>query len=120
MDECAEDKNKTETRQPRVFPGLPAGAGKGGRLMGNGAFTPRYTVSSADGAYKFSFFCDLCGWHYATGWIAAADLGSAQTLAEKEARRYMSRCGKCGKWICDEHFNMSELMCVECAPLQNT
>jgi hypothetical protein len=88
--------------------------------MLNDEFTPKYIcVSVADGAYKFSFYCDLCSWHYTSGWIVADDQESAWTLAEKEVRQFMNRCKKCGKWICDEHFNMGELMCVECAPRQD-
>jgi hypothetical protein len=59
----------------------------------------------------------MCDYSYTTGWIAAGSDDEAQLLAEKEARHYFNGCHKCGRWICDDHYDMNEMMCVDCAQL---
>jgi hypothetical protein len=73
-------------------------------------------MSRTNGSYKFQFFCVMCDYHYTTGWIVADSEEAARSLAEKEARRCFNGCHKCGRWICDEHYNKDKMMCVDCAP----
>jgi uncharacterized OB-fold protein len=59
----------------------------------------------------------MCDYSYTTGWITAGSEDEARLLAEKEARQYFNGCYKCGRWICDEHYDKNEMMCVDCAQL---
>jgi hypothetical protein len=79
-------------------------------------FTSKYHISCVGDSYRFQFFCSLCEHHHTSGWISADTQEQARLLAEKEAKKYFNKCHKCGKWICDEHYNRDEMVCVECAP----
>ncbi len=65
---------------------------------------------------KFTFLCCLCDIGYTTGWIIASSAGEAKKIAEQEARPYFNRCHKCGRWVCDNHYNEDVMMCTVCAP----
>jgi hypothetical protein len=78
-----------------------------------------YTVTNENGAYQFHFHCACCGEGHTTGNIRADSLEAAVALAWKEAREDFNGCHKCGKWICDNHYNMDEFMCTDCAPIAN-
>ena len=87
-------------------------------IQGNGMrFTARYTLTGGDGEYRFQFLCAYCDTGYTTGLIQADSIESAQILAEKEAKVYFNGCDRCGKWVCDFHYNMEKALCTECAPL---
>jgi len=73
-------------------------------------------MHKADDGYQIQFICALCGYNYTTGWIRAGTELEARALTEKEARKYFNGCMKCGKWVCDKHYNMEEMMCIKCAP----
>ncbi|MDR3085806.1 MAG: hypothetical protein LBU47_05770 [Christensenellaceae bacterium] len=77
---------------------------------------PKYALVGVESGYRFRFFCALCGANRTSGWISAASEADARLFAEAEARRFFNGCHKCGRWICDEHYNADEMMCVECAP----
>jgi len=77
----------------------------------------KYTMSNDDGFYQFHFHCDYCEEGYSTGKIEADSVDSALRHAWHEAREYFNGCHKCGKWICEKHYNMEEMMCTDCAPL---
>jgi hypothetical protein len=82
-------------------------------------FQSKYAMKHTDGGYQYTFYCALCDFHYTTGWIRADLSEEAYALAEKEARRKgFNGCKCCGKWVCDTHYNMAELMCLTCAPLK--
>lgn len=79
-------------------------------------FTPKSTMLCENGGYRFHFACSLCDKGYTTGQIAADTVGEALDLARREARPHFNRCHQCGRWICDEHYNIDEMTCVECTP----
>jgi hypothetical protein len=78
-------------------------------------FKPNYRMSRRNGSYKFQYYCVMCDYNHTTGWIEAGSEDEARLLAEKEARQYFNGCHKCGRWICDEHYNKDKMMCVDCA-----
>ena len=83
-------------------------------------FTPHGFMVCKNGSYRFSFFCALCDDCYTTGRVIADSVSEALAIARQEARPHFNRCHKCGRWICDRHYNIDEMMCVECVPLENT
>ncbi|MEA5012433.1 MAG: hypothetical protein VB100_12035 [Angelakisella sp.] len=83
-------------------------------------FTPHGIMVCKNGGYCFSFICALCDDGYTTGRVIADSVSEALAIARQEARPYFNRCHKCGRWICDRHYNIDEMMCAECAPLKNT
>ena len=76
-----------------------------------------YRVTGAEGRFRVQFFCSMCDFVYTSDWIEAPSEAEAYMLAEPEAKLKFNGCHKCGKWICDEHFNADEKMCMHCAPL---
>ena len=85
-------------------------------LNPNVNYKANYRITHANGNYQFQYFCFLCDYNYTTGWIAAASEDEARILAEKAARKHFNGCHNCGRWVCDAHYNMEEMICVECAP----
>jgi hypothetical protein len=83
---------------------------------GKKPFTAKRVMVKTEAGYCFQFYCALCGRGHTTGWISAANEREALVLAEEESRYYFNRCRKCGKWICDSHYNMDERTCTACAP----
>ncbi len=81
----------------------------------NVVFKSKYTLKHTEGGYQFTFYCAYCDFHYTTGWISADTPEEARVLAETEARTDFNGCHCCGKWICNDHYDMQEMMCVECA-----
>ena len=82
-------------------------------------FNARYTMSAENGGYRFRFYCAFCDGGYTTGLIHADCLETALSLAKQEAKHYFNGCHKCGKWICDRHYNIDEMTCTECMPHPN-
>jgi hypothetical protein len=80
-------------------------------------YIAKYTMKHTAGGYQFIFYCAYCDFHYTTGWIKAGSTDEAYALAENEARAAFNGCHGCGKWICQNHYNIHEGMCLECAPL---
>ncbi len=78
-------------------------------------FKPKYTLKHMDDGYQFTFYCAYCDYCYTTGWISASSAEEACVLTEKEARKAFNGCHCCGKWICNDHYDMQEMMCVKCA-----
>ena len=81
-------------------------------------FSAEYAVTAQNGGYRFRFFCALCGGEYSTGFIASDSADLALAMAMKEARPHFNWCCRCGKWVCDYHYNMQEAFRTECAPLE--
>lgn len=79
-------------------------------------FTSRSTMAKEDGAFQFTFFCDLCETGHATRPVNAASVKEAFDCARREARQYFNRCHCCHKWVCDGHYNEDVMMCTDCAP----
>lgn len=79
-------------------------------------FTAKYIMSCKDGCFRFEFTCLLCESNYTTGLISAASVEEAFRLAADEARKHFNRCQKCGEWVCDQHYNEDDMMCIACAP----
>jgi hypothetical protein len=82
-------------------------------------YQAKYAMKCTDGVYQFTFFCAYCGFHHNTRPIGAGSAGEAYLIAEREARKDFNGCHRCGRWVCDDHFNMTELMCLECAQLND-
>ena len=78
----------------------------------NVVFKAKYTMKHTEGGYQFTFYCAYCDFHYTTGWISADSQEEARVLAEMEARTEFNGCHCCGKWICFDHYNIQEMMCV--------
>ena len=78
-------------------------------------YQPKFTMEHEDDGYRFQFVCGLCDWHYTTGHIGAGAESDAIEFAKHEARPYFNGCRKCGRWICDEHYDMDKMVCAECA-----
>jgi len=83
-------------------------------------YQPKFTMEHEDDGYRFHFVCGLCDWHYTTGHIGAGAESDAIEFAKHEARPYFNGCRKCGRWICDEHYDMEKMVCAECAPSLNS
>ncbi len=81
----------------------------------NVVFKSKYTMKHTDGGYQFTFFCAYCDFCCKTGWIRAESSEEARLLAENEARMEFNGCHSCGKWVCNDHYDMQAMMCVECA-----
>ena len=74
--------------------------------------TKRFEKQKTSDGYVFSFYCDLCGHS-----VASAPLG--EDLPEKAweaSKQHFNMCHKCGKWVCDIHYNEEEMTCVACVP----
>ncbi|MGI6192168.1 MAG: hypothetical protein ACOYI3_01205 [Christensenellales bacterium] len=79
-------------------------------------FTAKYIMESDEGFYRFKFFCSLCDYARTSGRIKASSAATAFKLAANEARKYFNRCCRCGKWVCDGHYNEDEMACDSCEP----
>ena len=77
-------------------------------------YETKYTLINLDGGYQIQYFCALCDYSYTTGWVLAQSRDEALRLTEKEARKHFNGCHECGRWVCDEHYNMDAMICVEC------
>ena len=102
------------------------------------AITKKFIDKSTDEFFKFSFYCDRCGfeWESCTYyfehgfsneltegerraknimWRVEHDI--AFERANLEARLKFNHCVKCGKIVCDEcyAFDEEEDLCVDCA-----
>ena len=81
----------------------------------NEDYKAKYVVDCVDGGYYFKFFCSMCDRSYTTALITAGSVDDARVIAEKEARVYYNGCQKCRRWLCDEHYDMDEMLCTVCA-----
>jgi hypothetical protein len=79
-------------------------------------FTARYTMIGEDGGFRFRFYCQLCEEGHLTGLISAGSFDEAFQIACSQAKRHFNGCHRCGKWVCDAHYNEDEMMCSNCAP----
>ncbi len=82
----------------------------------SGDFALKSVMVQEEGFYRFTFFCEMCDGGFTTGRISAPSVLEARRIAQLEARPYFNCCHKCGKWICDEHYNENVFMCTACAP----
>lgn len=82
-------------------------------------FAPRMDIKREGGAYNFSFYCHYCRTGYTTSPITAANEDQALLIAKKRAQPYFNLCHKCGKWVCDSHYNEDLMECFVCAPKLN-
>ncbi len=78
-------------------------------------FTAKCFETNSEDGYRFQFFCALCGTNYTSGWIHADSEERALDIAKAEARLHFNLCHSCGKWVCDEHYDIDEMVCLECA-----
>lgn len=86
-------------------------------LGGRADFTCKSAMVAQDGAFRFTFFCELCDCGYTTQPLAAAvTVKEAFEMAQREARPYFNRCQSCSRWVCDQHYNEDLMLCTACAP----
>ena len=90
--------------------------------------TTKMTDESADGSYRFTFYCDICGkphrspaYQSMTGGEGdererKAEYEDAYARANREMLNKFSRCPVCQRVVCDECFDAGGDydMCVEC------
>lgn len=84
--------------------------------------TACYKVVNDTKGSRYRFFCQLSG---AVVCMTQPIRGSTReeeliTAWETEGRHYFSKCGKCGKWVCNAMYNPDVLQCVDCAPWEIT
>lgn len=79
-------------------------------------FTARSRMDREGSTYSFSFYCSYCGASYTTSPIIGENDEEAFVIAKMRARPYFNLCHKCGKWVCDIHYNEDLMQCVQCAP----
>ena len=77
-------------------------------------YISRHSIAHCGDGYQVTFFCALCGYHITIGEIMTESEGEALISCEKLARKPFNGCRKCFRWVCDEHFNMGKMICVEC------
>lgn len=80
-------------------------------------FTNKYDTYKTEKGYRFTFYCDLCSFPVMSGTLINDSFDSALEQAQTYAKRYLNMCHKCGKWICDRHYNENEMQCIECCPV---
>jgi hypothetical protein len=78
-------------------------------------FTQRYKTHRTKDGFRFAFYCDLCETLYETEEIITDSFEDALQKGQDVARLYFNKCHKCGKWICDEHYNENVMECIECS-----
>lgn len=78
--------------------------------------TSRFETIRTAGGWRFVFFCDLCESRYESVEFSCECPEEAFILAAEEAQSRFNRCHRCGKWICDRHYNIDVMECTECAP----
>ena len=78
-------------------------------------YKAKFTLFCNGDTYQITYMCAMCDFHHMTEMIYAKSESDARLLTEDEARRSFNGCHKCGRWVCDEHYNMAEMMCVCCA-----
>lgn len=79
-------------------------------------FTAKRRTVREDAGFRLTFFCEICGSGYVTPPLACDTPKEAVRLGEQDARLHFNRCGSCHRWVCDEHFNENQMMCIDCAP----
>jgi len=79
------------------------------------AFTQIYKTHRTIDGFSFTFYCDLCQSSYQTEEIKTDSFVTAFQKGQEVARLYFNRCCKCGKWVCDEHYNEDVMECIECS-----
>jgi len=82
----------------------------------NKAFTQRYKTHRTANGFGFTFYCDLCEKPFSTDIIVTYSYTEAFQQAQVMAKLHFNKCHKCGKWVCDEHYNKNVMMCIECQP----
>ncbi len=78
-------------------------------------FTAKCIEVNEEDGYRFRFFCAYCDASHTTGWIRSQSEDMAREIAKTQARLCFNHCARCGRWVCDEHYNMDEMLCTECA-----
>ena len=72
----------------------------------------KYTKEETSSGFVFSFYCDLCK-HSVVSPVLTED---SPDTAWDAAQKKFNMCHKCGKWVCDTHYNEEEMTCIECTP----
>ena len=82
-------------------------------------FTARFSLKRTRNGSIYTFFCGLTGKPvYESAPIPEGDKGHAESVAKTQARPQFNRCAKCGKWVCDEAYDIDSMQCLSCAPLK--
>ena len=89
-------------------------AAEGGEEMGS--FTKKYEVQTKKDGFCCTFYCDLGDDYYSICIDGVDSADDALELSKMNARLHFNRCHRCGRWVCDAHYNEGQMMCIRCAP----
>jgi hypothetical protein len=65
--------------------------------------------------FSYTFFCELTKAVVFTTQPIRDGKGKAPEEAAREmARPYFNHCPACGRWVCDEAYDVDEMKCVAC------
>jgi hypothetical protein len=84
---------------------------------GKSGFGPVKIERDQNDGYRFEYACATCGGTTRTGWISAASQDEARQLADRQVGSNHNLCRGCGKWVCDDCYNMVVFKCRWCAPI---
>lgn len=79
-------------------------------------FTAKKKIHQEGNTYIITFYCDYCSAGYTSSPITSENEDEALFIAKKRAQPYFNLCHRCGKWVCDIHYNEYAMECVECTP----
>ena len=84
--------------------------------------TAAYIILPSNSGNRYSFFCELSGRLVCTTGIYLAETPEEELTAAwiSEGKQNFNCCRKCGKWVDSIVYNPDVLMCVYCAPLEET
>ena len=84
--------------------------------------TAAYKKIPSQGGNRYSFFCELSGMLVCTSGTYYSENPEEELLAawESEGRTNFNICHRCGRWVDSVVYNPDVLMCVKCAPLEET
>lgn len=83
----------------------------------NSIFTSRFETVKFGNGFKFRFYCDMCNFYFETAEIQCTSYMEALNRGQNEAKQYFNKCHTCEKWVCDNHYNESEMNCIICSPV---
>lgn len=78
-------------------------------------FNAPYIIRPSPNGNRYAFYCQVTGKEvFLTNPIQSKNSPDALRIAKMEARPYFNRCYRCGRWICDEAYNIDEMVCTQC------